>query len=245
MSKLKTVVERKKDIIARLEQESHSKLFGKYNKVFVSGQIDSNLEYNYESDHKCFYQTRIIVTRLSGVADFIPIIVPENVIKEKDLKRSIKGKWVEVAGELRSRRYTGTDGLRHLQIFLFVHLINIYENEKSLKEESNLNLIYFNGYICKPPVYRKTPSGIEITELLIAVNRKYGKYGKSDYIPCITWDSDARWASKLLVDDYIQLFGRFESRRYLKKYYLDSDEGEYKETYEVSVSIIQKAKHLR
>lgn len=241
MSEEGMVVERKREIIARLERESSHKLFGEFNKVFVSGKIELELDYSHKTCHKSFYQTRIVVTRLSGVEDSIPIIVPEYVISKKDLGQSFAGKWAEVAGEVRTCNCTGTDGLRHLKMFLFVHAINIYNENKELKEESNLNLIYLDGYICKAPIYRITPLGSQITDLIVAVNRPYCN---SDYIPCITWNSDARWASKLSVGEHITLFGRFQRKQYFKKYHPDSDEGEYKEAYEVSVGIIQKAKRL-
>ena len=79
---------------------------------------------------------------------------------------------------------------------------------------SDNNQIYLDGYICKPPVYRKTPLGKEVADLLIAVNRPYGK---SDYIPCICWGRNARFVSSFEVGNHIQIWGRIQSREYTKR----------------------------
>lgn len=101
------------------------------------------------------------------------------------------------------------------------------------QEQSKSNQIYLDGYVCKPPIYRKTPLGREIADILIAVNRPYGK---SDYIPCIAWGRNARFASTIEVGGHLQVQGRVQSREYTKK--INEEETEKRVAYEVSVSKI-------
>ena len=158
------------------------------------------------------------------------------------MKTSLEGKWVEVAGQFRSYNKLGEDGRRHLDLFLFVTAINIYDDEDELEEVTNANLIYLDGYLCKPPVFRKTPLGRQITDLLIAVNRPYGK---SDYIPCIAWGRVAQWASEFEVGNRVKLYGRVQSREYFKRFSKDTEAGEYRDAYEISVMRMQRVEDLR
>ena len=102
------------------------------------------------------------------------------------------------------------------------------------EENTPVNQIFMDGFICKPPVYRKTPLGREIADLLVAVNRSYGK---SDYIPCICWGRNARFAARFEVGVHVQIWGRIQSREYVKR--LNEDEVEKRTAYEVSVSKIE------
>ena len=103
-----------------------------------------------------------------------------------------------------------------------------------IEDDIKSNQIYLDGYICKEPIYRKTPLGREIADLLVAVNRSYGK---SDYIPCICWGRNARFAGKFEVGTHIHLWGRIQSRTYQKR--LDNDVVEKRTAYEISVSKIE------
>lgn len=152
------------------------------------------------------------------------------------------GKWVEVAGQFRSYNTAGEDGRKHLDLFLFVTAIRIYEDKEELEETTNANLIYLDGYLCKPPVFRQTPLGRQITDLLIAVNRPYGK---SDYIPCIAWGRVAQWASEFEIGNRVRLYGRVQSREYFKRNLPGSEAGVYKEAYEISVIRMQRVEDLR
>ena len=108
---------------------------------------------------------------------------------------------------------------------------------KFLEEEDSLapvNQIFLDGYICKPPVYRKTPLGREIADLLLAVNRPYGK---SDYIPCICWGRNARYASAFEVGGHVLIWGRIQSREYMKR--IGENETQKRIAYEVSVSKLE------
>lgn len=118
--------------------------------------------------------------------------------------------------------------------------MEIYEPEENM--ESNDNLIYLEGYLCKAPVFRETPAGIRITELKIAVNRMNGN---TDYIPCVAWNEDACWAQTLTMGDEVTIFGRIQSREYFKKDYPNSEKGKNKTTYEISVLSIRRRKCSR
>ena len=115
-----------------------------------------------------------------------------------------------------------------LVLSVFVREVNLLESEDEIQRP---NSIFLDGYICKEPVYRKTPLGREIADLLLAVNRPYGK---SDYIPCICWGRNARFAESFAIGGHIQLWGRIQSREYQKK--IDENEYEKRIAYEVSVS---------
>ena len=243
MSDETAVARRENNVITRQEENSTTeKLFSEFNKVFVSGKIEAEFEYSHEVQWEKFYRTRIRVERLSGTEDLVPIIVSYLLIERERMKNSLKGKWVEVAGQFRSHNKEGEDGRKHLELFLFVTAINIYEDEDELEETTNANLIYLDGHLCKPPVYRKTPLGRQITDLLIAVNRPYGK---SDYIPCIAWGRVAQWVSEFETGNRVKLYGRIQSREYFKRYSADSDAVEHRIAYEISVMRMQRVEDLR
>lgn len=235
------VARRKNNVITRREKNlTTEKTFSEFNKVFVSGRIEAELEYSHEVRWEKFYRTRVRVKRLSGTEDLVPIVVSDLLIGREMMKKSLEGKWIEVAGQFRSYNKLGDDGLRHLELFVFVMDINIYEDE--LEESKSANLIYLDGYLCKPPVFRKTLLGRKITELLIAVNRPYGK---SDYIPCIAWSKVAWETREYEVGNRVKLYGRVQSREYFKRYSQDSEAGEYRDAYEISVMQIQRVEDLR
>ena len=118
-----------------------------------------------------------------------------------------------------------------LVLSLFVREVAFIEEEL---DGAKTNQIFLDGYICKLPVYRKTPLGREIADLLLAVNRPYGK---SDYIPCICWGRNARFAASFEVGEHVQVIGRIQSREYIKK--LSETEAEKRTAYEVSVSKLE------
>lgn len=243
MSDETRVTIRENNVITRQEENSPmEKLFSEFNKVFVSGRIEAEFEYSHETFWEEFYRTRVRVERLSGTEDLVPIVVSNLLIGKDRMKKSLEGKWVEVAGQFRSYNKLGEDGRKHLDLFLFVTAINIYEDEDELEEATNANLIYLDGYLCKTPVFRKTPLGRQITDLLIAVNRAYGK---SDYIPCIAWGRVAQFVSELEVGNRVKLYGRVQSREYFKRYSPDSEAGEYRDAYEISVMRMRKIEDLR
>ena len=242
MSEETAVARRENNVITRKEENSpNNRLFGEFNKVFVSGRIETELKYSHEVMWENFYRTRVRVARFSGTEDLVPIVISDLLLGQKFMNKPLEGKWVEVAGQFRSYNKMGEDGCKHLDLYLFVTAINIYENEDELEETTNANLIYLDGYICKPPVFRRTPLGSEITDLFIAVNRLHGK---SDYIPCIAWERLAQWARELKIGNRVELYGRIQSRKDFKRFSPDSNEGERRDFYEISIIKMRKVEDL-
>lgn len=194
------------------------------NKVILVGKIVKELEFSHSICGEGFYNTYIEIPRLSEVRDVLPMTISERLIQEMSLK---VGDQLQVEGQLRSYNKT-INGKNKLILSIFVKEINLIFLEEQTK---NPNRIYLDGFICKNPIYRTTPFGREITDLLIAVNRAYNK---SDYIPCIAWGRNARFSQTLEVGQQIRLWGRIQSREYQKKY--PNGEVANKVAYEVSIS---------
>ena len=172
------------------------------NQVSVAGEVVSEFTFSHEVFGEGFYCLYIQVGRLSESYDVIPLMISERLM---DVKADYRGKYIEVLGQFRS--YNRHEANRNrLVLSVFAREVNICEEEDS---QVKPNQIYLGGFICKKPVYRKTPLGREIADLLVAVNRPYGK---SDYIPCICWGRNARFAEKFQVGEHIQLWGRIQSR---------------------------------
>ncbi|NMB96921.1 MAG: single-stranded DNA-binding protein [Clostridiaceae bacterium] len=193
------------------------------NMVTIAGKVVSNMEYSHEIYGEGFYSFSVEVPRLSQSHDRIPVTISERLINNCEIA---KGSLVEIEGQLRSYNNYSKEGNK-LILTIFAREINFLESENKIR---NPNQIFLNGYICKKPVYRMTPFGREITDLLLAVNRPYNK---SDYIPCIAWGRNARYSEGLNVGDNIKVWGRVQSREYQKK--LESGEIVEKTAYEVSI----------
>ncbi|HGS9445478.1 TPA: single-stranded DNA-binding protein [Clostridioides difficile] len=196
------------------------------NVVNLRGELDNKLEFSHEIFGEKFYNMKIKINRLSDSFDILPMTVSERLLQDIDLD---KQNLVNVVGQLRSYNKT-LNNKNRLVLTVFVREI------KSIDEENKEpNSIFLDGYVCKEPVYRKTPLGREITDLLVAINRPYNK---SDYIPSIVWGRNAKFAKNLKVGDRIQLWGRVQSREYEKK--IDENNVVKKMAYEVSISKIKK-----
>lgn len=197
------------------------------NQVSIVGEIISDFQYSHEVYGEGFYMVEVAVSRLSNFSDYIPLMISERLF---DTSQSYIGQKVYVTGQFRS--YNRHEELKNrLVLSVFVREIEFIEEET---EEMKSNQILLDGYICKDPIYRKTPLGREIADLLVAVNRSYGK---SDYIPCICWGRNARFAARFEVGVHVQIWGRIQSREYVKR--LNEDEVEKRTAYEVSVSKIE------
>lgn len=196
------------------------------NKVYVEGKVASEPEFSHEMYGEGFYNFMIEVSRLSDMVDLLPVTVSERLVDGIDISM---GKCIVIEGQLRSyNKYT--DGGNRLILTVFARDINVTE-----EKTKNPNQIFLDGYICKKPVYRTTPFGREITDMLVAVNRPYNK---SDYIPAIAWGRNARFSEKLSVGDHVRIWGRVQSREYQKK--LSEGETVAKTAYEVSISKMEK-----
>ena len=206
------------------------------NQVIMAGEIVSEFVFSHEVFGEGFYMLEISVRRLSNSYDVIPLMISERLI---DVTRDYRGETIAVSGQFRSYN-RHEEKKNRLVLSVFVRELEFVEEEP---ESSRTNQIFLEGYICKMPVYRKTPLGREIADLLVAVNRPYGK---SDYIPCICWGRNARYASGFEVGAHIQLWGRIQSREYTKK--ISEEEIERRIAYEVSVSkneLQSSGKHRR
>lgn len=197
------------------------------NKVTVIGQVISGFTFSHEVFGEGFYMVELAVNRLSDQEDIIPLMVSERLI---DVKEDYRGRTLEASGQFRS--YNRHEGSKNrLVLSVFVRELRFLEE---FTDYTKTNQIFLDGYICKEPIYRKTPLGREIADLLIAVNRPYGK---SDYIPCIAWGRNARFASAFEVGSRVRIWGRVQSREYTKK--LSEAESEKRIAYEVSVSKLE------
>ncbi len=200
------------------------------NTVKLVGKVASEKTFSHEMYGEGFYTIDIEVPRLSSSVDILPVTISERLIVNMDL--SI-GKYVIIEGQLRSyNRYV--DNNNRLILTIFAKDIFIPEEEELKESIRKPNEIFLDGYICKKPIYRTTPFGREITDILIAVNRAYNK---SDYIPCIAWGRNARFCENMLVGDHIRLWGRVQSREYQKK--LASGKVETRMAFEVSISKLE------
>ncbi len=197
------------------------------NEASLTGRVEGELKFSHEIYGETFYSFVLKVMRLSDISDFINITVSERLISNLDLS---EGASVSVTGQFRSyNNYSETGNRLILTVFARdIHQADEFEYESGA---INPNSIFLNGFLCKPPVYRTTPFGREITDLLIAVNRAYNK---SDYIPCIAWGRNARYSSGLSVGDNIKIWGRIQSREYQKR--LSEEESITKTAYEISIS---------
>lgn len=196
------------------------------NKVDVCGQVASPLEFAYEVFGEAFYRFTLKIKRKSVAIDELPVTISERII---DTSQNYEGAYMRISGQLRtSNRQDGEK--RKLFLAIFVKEYQFCED----KPYDTINNISIEGYVCKEPIYRETPLGKKITDLLIGVNRPYKK---SDYIPCIAWGRNALFASGFEVGAYIRVSGRIQSRIYRKK--ISDTEFEERTAYEVSISTME------
>ena len=197
------------------------------NRVTIVGEVVSEFEFSHEVYGEGFYTLNISVNRLSDSVDIIPLMISERLV---DVTEDLRGVIIEASGQFRSYN-RHEENKNRLMLSIFVRELQLYDN---YEEENSTNQIFLDGYICKPAIYRRTPLGREIADVLIAVNRPYGK---SDYIPCIAWGRNARFAAGFEVGSHIQIYGRIQSREYIKK--IGEEQTEKRVAYEVSVNKIE------
>ena len=193
------------------------------NHAEVIGIVDSEPKFSHEIYGEKFYIFTLNIPRLSGTSDKVKIMVSDRLLADMDI---LTGDVIEVEGQFRSYN-DYENGDNRLVLTVFAKDIRKSDEDK----EKNPNSLYLNGFICKEPVYRTTPFGREITDLLLAVNRSYNK---SDYIPVIAWGRNARYCKNINIGDNIKVWGRIQSRIYQK--HISEEEVIEKTAYEVSVS---------
>ena len=206
------------------------------NYLTLVGKVTGEKEFSHEIYGERFYIFKLGIPRLSGNQDMIPITISERLIGEDTLT---EGKKLLVKGQFRS--YNSYENEKN-RLILTVFAKDVIEVEEKEEEEENeivrkdtiTNEVVLVGYICKKPIYRQTPFGREISDLLLAVNRAYNK---SDYIPCIAWGRNARFCQNLEVGSQVKIVGRVQSRMYEKKY--EDGTIQTRIAYEVSVGSLE------
>lgn len=194
------------------------------NAVYLTGEIVSDFVFSHEVFGEKFYKFYLKTNRLSENADILPILVSERIAS---VKESPIGATVEVDGQIRSHNEI-VDGKSKTILSVFVNDL------QNTEEDEGSNIVYLRGFICKEPTYRLTPSGKEVSDVLLAVNRPYGK---TDYIPCIFWGRDANYMNFQDVGTEMIVEGRFQSRSYTKKF--ENGESEMRTAYELSVKKLE------
>ena len=202
--------------------------YSENNHLVLRGKIVSEKSYSHEIYGEKFYVFNLEVIRLSSTVDIIPITISERLLTGLDLEI---GKKVVVEGQFRS--YNNYENERNrLILTVFAKEINEIEGEDDKEEVTNeVTLV---GYVCKKPIYRQTPFGREIADVLLAVNRAYNK---SDYIPSIAWGRNARFCQNMEVGTEVKITGRVQSRTYEKKY--EDGKVETRVAYEVSIASME------
>ena len=195
------------------------------NKVHISGVIAESAQLFYEKFGENFYVITVEVRRNSSNSDFIPVTISERITSPEEL---VLGERVDIIGQYRSYNNSMQSGKR-LVLSIFAQDVSF-----DVEEDFDINEIILNGFICKKPMYRVTPFGREIGDVMLAVNRAFGK---SDYIPCILWGRNARYSQEISVGDNMVIYGRIQSRKYNKK--IGEEEFEERVAYEVSTSKVE------
>ena len=194
------------------------------NQVWIIGKIATGFTFSHQVFGEGFYTMELLVKRLSNSEDRIPVMISERLV---DVTQDYVGEYIEIHGQFRSYN-RHEEKHNRLVLSVFVRELRFVEEDD---EADPVNQIFLDGYICKPPVYRKTPLGREIADILLAVNRPYGK---SDYI---CWGRNARYASAFEVGGHVLIWGRIQSREYMKR--IGENETEKRTAYEISVSKLE------
>ncbi len=197
------------------------------NVITLVGTVETEAEYSHSVLEEEFFSFMVRVPRLSENDDLLPVTVSK---KQLDTSLIKAGNKIKVKGQLRSyNKYTQTKTRLILTVFAKGIAPALSE------DEDNPNEIFINGFICKAPIYRRTPFGREITDLIIAVNRAFNR---SDYIPAIAWGKNAVYSESLEVGSNVMLWGRLQSRNYNKR--ISDEETEVRTAYELSITKIEK-----
>ena len=205
------------------------------NHIILLGKVTSEKRFTHEIYGEKFFVFDLSVPRLSGSADVIPVTISERLLTNQDIEIGNK---LEIEGQFRSYN-SYMPGRNKLVLTVFTKDIRFLENQEDeiiAGKDVISNEVTLDGFLCKKPIYRKTPFGREIADILLAVNRGYNK---SDYIPCIAWGRNARFCENMPVGTEVKIVGRVQSRAYEKKH--EDGTIETKVAYEVSVSSLELA----
>ena len=193
-----------------------------FNQITLRGQLQDLPEFSHENHSRKFFRFFLEVPRLSGAVDTLPVIVDETILKELD---PCGGTMLTVTGQIRSHNIRA-DGQRRLLIFVFADSVIAEDGEP-------INEVILEGPICKEPIYRRTPLGREICDVMLAVPRGYNR---ADYLPCILWGKVAKETSDCVIRDRVRISGRMQSRSYTK---VTDDGPQERIAYEISALTAQ------
>jgi len=206
------------------------------NYLTLVGKVTGEKRFSHEIYGERFFTFNLSIPRLSGNADIIPVTTSERLITDEMLT---EGNKLLIKGQFRSYNSYENEKNRLVLTVFAKDVQEVEEDETSeeneiVKKEMTTNEVVLIGYVCKKPIYRQTPFGREIADLLLAVNRAYNK---SDYIPTIAWGRNARFCQNLEVGTQVKIVGRVQSRIYEKKY--EDGTVEQKVAYEVSICSLE------
>lgn len=201
------------------------------NHLLLVGKVTSDKKFSHEIYGESFYIFDLEVARLSGNSDIIPITISERLILEKELEIGDK---VAIEGQFRSYNSYENEKNRLILTVFAKDIKYLSEQDEENSSEKVSNEVTLIGYICKKPIYRQTPFGREISDILLAVNRAYNK---SDYIPAIAWGRNARFCQNIEVGTKVKITGRVQSRNYEKKF--EDGTIQTRTAYEVSISSLE------
>ena len=196
------------------------------NQITLRGSLLALPWLSHENHGKKFYRFTLEVPRLSGTVDLLPVVAEESVLNSMDLSG---GEMLTITGQIRSHNVR-SDGIRRLLIFVFASSIVCEDGEP-------INEVVIQGPLCKEPVYRRTPLGREICDVMLAVPRAFSR---ADYLPCILWGRTAQEISQAQIRDVIRVTGRLQSRNYTKR----TPQGDVDRTaYEISAMYAESVVH--
>lgn len=222
--------EKERSNIENRLEKSRERCLGINNLGIVRGMVLEEIKLSHEYMGVKYYKTKLEVFRPNiDNKDCVPIIISEKLIPEI-FEKIKKMEIIEVYGEFRSHNKIGNDGKTHVELFMYAREIN-YDSDKE-----DANCIYLRGFVCKDVIFRETPSGYKIADMILAVNRLGYK---SDYIPCVVWWKNAEKSRFYKIGQEVKVFGRIQSRVYSKQLE-GSEERIFKEAYEVSISLLEE-----
>ncbi len=193
------------------------------NRALLRGRVAEAPTFSHENHDVTYWMFPLEVKRLSGAADRVNVLLPGTLLSEQAVT---VGMGLSLEGEIRSFNNRSGQGSR-LIISFYVKSMTPWSGE-------DVNQLILAGVLCKPPIFRRTPLGREICDLMLAVNRKYGR---ADYLPCITWGTLAQRCAEFQVGDSVRIEGRFQSRKYNK---VENGESSERIAYEISVMKLER-----
>ena len=209
-------------------------IYEENNHITLMGKVTSEKRFSHEIYGEKFYIFDISVPRLSGSSDIIPVTISERLLIGEDIKLDSK---VIIDGQFRSYNSYENEKNRLILTVFAKDIAEVKDEEEEndiVRKDIVTNEVVLIGFICKAPIYRQTPFGREIADVLLAVNRAYNK---SDYIPCIAWGRNARFCQTLEVGSQVKVVGRVQSRTYEKKH--EDGTVENRVAYEVSIGSLE------